>query len=162
MRNNCPHCGSDNIYNHDKGWNYIIRLLLIQSRMVCHECKSTWRRNSPNQFAKLKIRKKTRVIVGAEYFITPWKEAKNHNTQEEITDLMSRWQIKGKVHICFDFEKVEKLDLNDRSRLVKFSRKLKSISGNLIINNPTQHIYNELISLNLGFLVAGNQKIKNE
>ena len=130
--------------------------------MVCRECRSTWRKNAPNHFAKLKIKKKSKSIKGATYYIASWDEAKNLETTEEITELVGSWQIKNRIYICFDFSEVEGLDQNDRSRLVKMSRKLKSISGDLLITNPSQEIFNELWSFNLGFLVAGNQKIKSE
>ncbi len=138
----------------------MVRLITVRSRIVCRECRTTWRLNSPQHFAKLKHRRRNKVKASIhDYSLVAWETVQNLSSTDEITEVVSQWQQEGKTHICLDFSQVLKLNLHDRSRLVKISRKLKSISGDLIVSNTSDNVTDEMWSYNLGFLIATHQQL---
>lgn len=47
----CPECRQDDlVYNHDRGFKWMRRLLVLNSRFVCARCRITWRRKRPDAF----------------------------------------------------------------------------------------------------------------
>jgi hypothetical protein len=156
----CPTCGSENIYIHDRGWTYILRILSFNSRLVCRDCQTTWKRRTPEQFSKLKLKvKRRRVNKNVVYRTQPGKDCLSLNSPDKITVLVSEWQQEKKMFISLDMEGVSGFSTQELSNLMEFHRKLRAVGGDIIISNTSVEINNYLWSLNLGYLIASGQKI---
>lgn len=47
----CPECRKDDlVYNHDRGFKWLRRLMVLNNRFVCARCRITWRRKRPDAF----------------------------------------------------------------------------------------------------------------
>ena len=155
----CPNCGSKDTYNHDKGWQYFTRLLTFNSRLVCRNCRTTWKRRTPEKFAKLKRRSYSKIRKKTEgYFNLPAEEKILYCNPNEINNIVAEWQDKGKLFICLDLKKVDELDTRALGNLMRIYRRLKVIGGDMILNNGSKTILDNLWSLNLGYLIASDQK----
>jgi len=157
---NCPKCGSSNIYNHDKGWIYIWRHLFYNSRLVCKNCNTTWKKGHPEKFSKLKRKSKSRPI---SYNVTSklkdGADALKVTFSDQITLLVGKWQEEGDSFICLDFEKVKILSTRDLGNIMELYRRIRSIGGDMIIAKASVEVNDYFWSLNLGYLIAANHKI---
>jgi ABC-type transporter Mla MlaB component len=156
----CPKCGSNRCYIHDKGWEYIYRLLTMNSRMVCQDCRTTWKRRSPEKFAKLKRRSPLRSgkkLSG--YRLIPVDDLFFHADKSELLKTVAEWQEEGRIFICLDIQNITTLDTSALSNLMQIHRQLRAVGGDLIITNGTTEINNSIWALNLGYLLRGQQHV---
>lgn len=157
---NCPSCGSANVYIHDKGLTFYIRLLTFNNRLVCRECRTTWRRSSPAHFAKLKRKSyRHRQRSDKEYVDIGAEESFQYLSAPEVSPILATLQEQKKLFICLDLAQTPKLDAARLKNLMKIFRRIRTLGGDVIIRNASPEATESLVSLNLTYLLASNQRI---
>jgi|GEM_PF-6701777 len=157
---NCPSCGSSNIYIHDKGFKLYWRILTLNNRLVCRECRTTWRRSSPAHFAKLKRKShKSRIQNDKEYLLINADDALRHLEAKEVSPILSGFQEQKTLFLCLNLSLVDKLTPNRLQNLLKIFRRIRTLGGDLVVSNATPLASHTLISLNLTYLLATTQKV---
>ncbi len=157
----CPNCGSSDFYVHDKGWVGILRWLILSSRLVCRGCNTTWRRNHPEHFSKIKKKRKARPSLNAlvSFKIHPFPQDMETKTLPELVKLVGDWQEQGDISICLDMSPVKALNSKALTNIMKVYKQLRDINGKLILGNLSEDIAQYLWSINLGYLIHSNQEI---
>jgi anti-anti-sigma regulatory factor len=156
----CPSCGSENVYVHDKGWKFYARLFTFSNRLVCRECRTTWKRNTPQKFAKLKRKSYRRHRKSEkEYELIEPEITLRYLEAEEVSSILAEHQEKKQLFLCLDFSSVKDLSHANIQNLIKLFRRLQVLGGDLVIQNISPKIAESLVVLNLSYLIATNQKI---
>jgi anti-anti-sigma regulatory factor len=156
----CPNCGSVNIYNHDRGWTHVFRLLILNSRLVCRNCHTTWRRKNPERFSKLKRKlKPKRVKKDPTYHTKRAKDCLFVGSADKIALMVSEWQQANTAFISLDMTGIKELSTQQLGNLMEFYRKLREVGGDMIISNTSSEVNDYLSSLNLGYMIASSRKI---
>ena len=157
----CPNCSSLDVYVHDRGWTWVWRMITFNSRLVCRDCRTTWKRRHPEQFSKIKrkSRHRRRRVEGAVYKIKNGNEVLSLKSPDKRTQLIGKWQEENNIFICLDFKGTAELSTQELGNLMDFYRKLKAIGGNMIIVDAPAPINDCLWSLNLSHLLASDQEI---
>jgi len=156
----CPNCGSTNTYIHDKGFRYFIRRVGLNSRMVCKECRTTWKRRHPDQFSKLKHKsRRHKASSSITYKMVNGIEIINIIEPNEISSLVGQWQERGEIFICLNLKNLEELSTQQLGNLMDLYRRIRAIGGDLIVNEVSFKISDYLWSLNLGYFISKDQKI---
>ena len=63
------------------------------------------------------------------------------------------------MFISLDMEGFSEFSTLEMGNLMEFYRKLRAVGGNMIIYNASVEINDYLLSMNLGYLIASDQKI---
>ena len=156
----CPNCGSLNTYIHDKGYRYFIRRIVMNSRMVCKECRTTWKRQHPDQFSKLKHKsRRHKSSSSITYKLQHGTEILNLISPQEISNVVGQWQERGDIFICLNLKHLDELSTQQLGNLMDIYRRIRAIGGDLIVNEVSFKINDYLWSLNLGYFIAKDHKI---
>jgi anti-anti-sigma regulatory factor len=162
LRKSCPKCGSQDVYNHDKGIKKLFRFFTMDSRLVCRTCNTTWRRLTPEKFSKLKHRFKFKPLKKeGKYHLKNADGLLSLTTNDEIIEVINQWEKADQKLVCLDMGAFDELTTSGLGNLMNAHRKIRAIQGDMILTNVSATLHENLWALNLGYLVATTQTIES-